>query len=151
MEVAAAVKEISATSQELMRTMGEVQTSAVQAGELAATGQGALTGMHQAMQGLAESTDSISSRLSVISERANNINLAVITITKVADQTNLLSINAAIEAEKAGEAGRGFLVVAREIRRSGRPNGRRDAGNRADRQRNAAERHGRRDGDGQIQ
>ena len=116
-EVAAAVKEISATSQELMRTMGDVQTSAVQAGELAATGQGALTGMHHAMLGLAESTDSISSRLSVISERANNINLAVITITKVADQTNLLSINAAIEAEKAGEAGRGFLVVAREIRR----------------------------------
>ena len=116
-EVAAAVKEISATSQELTRTMGEVQTSAVQAGELAATGQGALTGMHQAMQGLADSTDSISSRLSVISERANNINLAVTTITKVADQTNLLSINAAIEAEKAGDAGRGFLVVAREIRR----------------------------------
>ena len=116
-EVAAAVKEISATSQELMRTMGDVQTSAVQAGELATTGQGSLTGMHQAMLGLAESTDSISSRLSVISERANNINLAVITITKVADQTNLLSINAAIEAEKAGEAGRGFLVVAREIRR----------------------------------
>ncbi len=116
-EVAAAVKEISATSQELMRTMGDVQSSAVQAGELATAGQGALTGMHQAMQGLAESTDSISSRLSVISERANNINLAVITITKVADQTNLLSINAAIEAEKAGEAGRGFLVVAREIRR----------------------------------
>ena len=116
-EVAAAVKEISATSHELMRTMGDVQTSAVQAGELAATGQGALTGMHQAMLGLAESTDSIGSRLSVISERANNINLAVITITKVADQTNLLSINAAIEAEKAGDAGRGFLVVAREIRR----------------------------------
>src|SRR5207248_11224302 len=66
---------------------------------------------------LAESTVSIGSRLAVISERAAGINLVVTTITKVADQTNLLSINAAIEAEKAGEAGLGFLVVAREIRR----------------------------------
>jgi methyl-accepting chemotaxis protein WspA len=69
------------------------------------------------MKQLAESTGSISSKLSVISERAANINLVVTTITKVADQTNLLSINAAIEAEKAGEYGLGFLVVAREIRR----------------------------------
>ena len=62
-------------------------------------------------------TGSISGKLSVISQRAGDINLVVTTITKVADQTNLLSINAAIEAEKAGESGLGFLVVAREIRR----------------------------------
>ena len=73
--------------------------------------------MDRTMRQLAESTGSIGSKLSVISERAANINLVVTTITKVADQTNLLSINAAIEAEKAGEYGLGFLVVAREIRR----------------------------------
>ena len=84
---------------------------------MASTGQQSLSSMDLTMRNLAESTDSIGSKLSVISERAANINLVVTTITKVADQTNLLSINAAIEAEKAGEYGLGFLVVAREIRR----------------------------------
>ena len=84
---------------------------------MAGEGQESLAGMDRSMRQLAESTGSIGSKLSVISERAANINLVVTTITKVADQTNLLSINAAIEAEKAGEYGLGFLVVAREIRR----------------------------------
>jgi methyl-accepting chemotaxis protein WspA len=116
-QVATAVNQISATSQSLLKTMREINTSANEAKELASSGQSSLSDMQTTMQHLADSTGSISGRLSVISERANNINLVVTTITKVADQTNLLSINAAIEAEKAGEYGRGFLVVAREIRR----------------------------------
>ena len=116
-EAAAAVKEISATSLELLRTMNEVNHVAGQTRDLASDGQGNLAEMGRSMRQLAESTSSIGSKLSVISERAGHINLAVTTISKVADQTNLLSINAAIEAEKAGEYGLGFLVVAREIRR----------------------------------
>jgi len=116
-QAAAAVNEISATSQELLKTMNEVNQVAQQTSQMASTGQQNLASMDQTMRQLAESTGSIGSRLSVISERAANINLAVTTITKVADQTNLLSINAAIEAEKAGEYGLGFLVIAREIRR----------------------------------
>jgi methyl-accepting chemotaxis protein WspA len=69
------------------------------------------------MQHMEEASKSISGRLGTINEKAENITNVVITITKVADQTNLLSLNAAIEAEKAGEYGRGFTVVAREIRR----------------------------------
>jgi methyl-accepting chemotaxis protein WspA len=116
-EIAAAVREISATGKELSGTMGEVNERANQAATLAAAGRSRLIDMESTMQQLVESTASISTKLALIREKADNINVVVTTITKVADQTNLLSINAAIEAEKAGEYGRGFLVVAREIRR----------------------------------
>ena len=116
-QAVAAVKQISVTSQELLRTMTEVNDMAANTGLMATEGRSNLAGMDGTMRQLAESTLSFGSKLSQISERAATINLAVTTITKVADQTNLLSINAAIEAEKAGEYGAGFLVVAREIRR----------------------------------
>lgn len=116
-EAAAAVKQITATGQELLRTMNDVTQAAGQTAEMASAGQASLVNMDRTMRQLADSTGSINSKLAVISERARNINLVVTAITKVADQTNLLSINAAIEAEKAGEYGLGFLVVAREIRR----------------------------------
>ena len=116
-EVAASVREITATSQDLAGTMGELNETANQASTLASKGLENLTRMAGEMKQLVESTGSVSSKLGVIREKANGIYAVVATITKVADQTNLLSINAAIEAEKAGEYGRGFLVVAREIRR----------------------------------
>jgi methyl-accepting chemotaxis protein WspA len=116
-EIAAAVKEISATSQELLSTMNGVNSVASQTAALAEGGRASLEGMDATMRQLAQATASISSKLSAIREKAADINVVVTTITKVADQTNLLSVNAAIEAEKAGEYGLGFLVLAREIRR----------------------------------
>jgi methyl-accepting chemotaxis protein WspA len=116
-QVAASVREISATSQDLAGTMGEVNESAAHASDLATRGRDNTNRMAAEMRQLVESTASVSAKLGMIREKADRINAVVTTITKVADQTNLLSINAAIEAEKAGEYGRGFLVVAREIRR----------------------------------
>jgi methyl-accepting chemotaxis protein WspA len=116
-QVATAVRQISATSKELSGTMNEVNERTAHASQLASAGRARLAEMGPAMQQLVESTASVSSKLALIREKADGINVVVTTITKVADQTNLLSINAAIEAEKAGEYGRGFLVVAREIRR----------------------------------
>ncbi len=115
--IVTAVKEISATAQELARTMEGVKGGAEGTRHLADSGRTGLGNMEGTMKQLVAATMSISSKLSVISEKAGNINSVVTTITKVADQTNLLSLNAAIEAEKAGEYGLGFAVVAREIRR----------------------------------
>ncbi|MDP3857922.1 MAG: methyl-accepting chemotaxis protein [Stagnimonas sp.] len=116
-EIGATSKEISATSKELVRTMNEVAMVAEQSATLAGSGQAGLTHMEDTMRQVMEAAGSINAKLAVLNEKAGNINQVVTTITKVADQTNLLSLNAAIEAEKAGEYGRGFSVVATEIRR----------------------------------
>ncbi len=116
-EIAASTKEISATGAELTATMAEVDRVAKESATVAVGGRESLTEMRGTMDALAASSADISARLSAMNEKARDISGVVTTITRVADQTNLLSVNAAIEAEKAGEYGRGFLVVAREIRR----------------------------------
>jgi len=116
-EIAATATEISATTKELVNTIDEVAGAADRTRQSASDGYGELERMEVTMQNIVEAAGSIAQKFEVLNEKALNINSVVTTITKVADQTNLLSLNAAIEAEKAGEYGLGFAVVATEIRR----------------------------------
>jgi methyl-accepting chemotaxis protein WspA len=116
-EIGATSKEISATSKELVKTMNEVNQVAEETANLAGSGQASIARMEGTMRQIMDASGSITAKLAVLNEKTANINSVVTTITKVADQTNLLSLNAAIEAEKAGEYGLGFAVVAMEIRR----------------------------------
>ena len=116
-EIGATAKEMSATSVELLKTVKEVSSVTEEASSLAGEGRSGLERIEAIMRSILDAASNITARLGVINEKAANINTVVTTISKVADQTNLLSLNAAIEAEKAGEYGRGLAVVAGEIRR----------------------------------
>ncbi len=116
-EAAVASRQISVTGRELLGTMNDVAAVAAETAQVADAGRGDLVEVGETMAHLEQSTSEFAGRLAAIRQRAEDINMVITTITKVADQTNLLSINAAIEAEKAGQYGQGFIVVAREIRR----------------------------------
>lgn len=115
--IAASTSQIAATSVSLMSTMKSVNSLTKNAAYAAENGHAGLTHIDKTMGKMEEATGAIVAKLSILSERATDIASVVKTINKVADQTNLLSLNAAIEAEKAGEYGTGFAVVATEIRR----------------------------------
>lgn len=116
-QIGATSQDIAATSQQLVKTMNEVNAVSAETASLAGSGQAAINRMEATMRQIMDSSGTVTAKLAVLNEKTANINSVVTTITKVADQTNLLSLNAAIEAEKAGEAGLGFSVVAMEIRR----------------------------------
>jgi len=109
--------EISSTAKEFAKTMNNISVGAEETSRIASTGKEDLNKMEETMRQMVQASSNIASKLAVLNEKASAITSVITTISKVADQTNLLSLNAAIEAEKAGEHGKSFSVIAQEIRR----------------------------------
>lgn len=109
-------EEISATARQISETAKGVEQAADQTSEACGVGMGDISNAHQGMESIRQQMKEIADHMVVLGEHSDQIGVILDIIKEISEETNLLSLNAAIEAAGAGEAGERFSVVAGEVR-----------------------------------